>query len=524
MRPKPAILIILDGWGIASPGEGNAIAKAKTPNMDRLIRTYPAMTLAASGNEAGLHVGEMGNSEAGHLNIGAGRIFYQILPRIEKAIVDKSFFENEAFLKAIQYARKNKGSLHLMGLVSSGGVHSHEDQLYALLDLAESQKTKKVFVHAFLDGKDTMYNSGKGFIEKLQEKMKEIKLGKIATLSGRFYAMDRDGRFERTEKVYSAIAKGIGKKSTNAIKAIEQSYKENIFDEEFVPTVITGRNGKPVAKVEDGDAVIFFNFRADRSRQLTNAFVSDDFTGFKRIKKPNIFFVAMTEYEKGLPLEVAFLPDEITEPLARVLSENGQKQLHISETEKYTHITFFLNGQKEEPFQGEDRKVVPSPHVSSYDKKPEMSAREITTRVIKEIKAENYDFIAVNFANADMVSHTGNFEATKKAIEILDKCVGDIAEQALLYGGVVFITADHGNAEEIANLHTGRMDKEHTANPVPFIIVGEKFEGQSMGLPEGVGADLSLVPPVGILGDVAPTILHVLGIKQPIKMTGKPLI
>ncbi|PIR66283.1 MAG: 2,3-bisphosphoglycerate-independent phosphoglycerate mutase [Parcubacteria group bacterium CG10_big_fil_rev_8_21_14_0_10_36_14] len=524
MRPKPAILVILDGWGVAPPGEGNPIAKAKTPNMDKLITSYPAMTLTASGNEVGLCVGEAGNSETGHLNIGAGRVFYQILPRINKAIEDKSFLKNEAFLGAIEHARKNKGNIHIMGLVSSGGVHSHEDHLYALLDLAKSQKIKKVFVHAFLDGKDTIYNSGKGFIEKLQDKMKKLNLGKIATLSGRFYAMDRDGRFERTEKAYSAIAKGIGKKSTNALKAIEQSYKEGVFDEEFIPTFITDRNGKPLAKVEDGDAVIFFNFRADRSRQLTNAFVLDNFSGFKRIKKQNIFFVAMTEYEKELPLEVAFFGDAITEPLARALSDDGLRQLHIAETEKYAHVTFFLNGQQEEQFQGEDRVVIPSPHVASYDKKPEMSAREITTRVIKEIKAENYDFIVVNFANADMVGHTGNFEATKKGIEILDKCVGDIAEQTLLYGGVVFITADHGNAEEIANLHTGRMDKEHTTNPVPFIIVGEKFEGQSMGLPEGVGADLSLVPPVGFLGDVAPTILHVLGIKQPKKMTGNSLI
>lgn len=524
MRSKPIILLILDGWGIAPPRESNAISMAKTPIMNRLILAYPAMTLASSGMEVGLRIGEMGNSEVGHLNIGAGRVYYQTLPRINKAIIDGSFFTNPTLLSACQAVKKNNSALHLMGLVSPGGVHSHEDHLYALLELAKQQKVKDVFVHAFLDGRDTIYNAGKDFIGKLQEKMKELKIGKLATLSGRFYAMDRDNHWDRIEKAYLAMTKSEGLAAKDAIEALEASYANNIFDEEFIPTVIHGRLGKPIAAVSNGDAIIFFNFRADRARQLTKAFVEDNFTGFNRADKLNVFFVTMAEYEKNLPVAVAYPPDLINECLAKVVSDNGLRQLHIAETEKYAHVTFFLNGQKEEPFPGEDRVIIPSPHVPSYDQKPEMAAREITDRAVKEIKGEKYDFIAINFANADMVGHTGDMASTVRGIELLDKCIGEIVEQALLFGGVVFITADHGNAEELANLQTGEKDKEHSTNPVPFIIVGEKFEGQNMGWPQGVGADLSLVPPTGLLGDVAPTILKVMELGQPEEMTGHSLI
>lgn len=524
MRPKPAVLLILDGWGIAPPGESNALSLAKTPVINRLISTYPAMTLAASGMEVGLRIGEMGNSEVGHLNIGAGRVYYQTLPRINKAIMDGTFFDNPAFLSACQTVKKNKSQLHLIGLVSPGGVHSHEEHLYALLELAKNQKVKDVFVHGFLDGRDTIYNAGKDFIGRLQDKMKELKVGKVATLSGRFYAMDRDNHWDRIQKAYLVMAKSEGPATKDPIKALEASYVNNIFDEEFVPTVIHGRFGKPVAAINDGDAIIFFNFRADRARQMTKAFMDNDFNGFAREKKLDILFVAMTEYEKDLQIPIAFSLDLINECLAKIISDNGLRQLHIAETEKYAHITFFLNGQKEESFPGEDRVIIPSPHVSSYDQKPEMSAREITDRVIKEIKQEKYDFIAINFANVDMVAHTGDIASTIKSAEILDKCVSEIVEQTMLFGGVAFITADHGNAEELANLQTGEKDKEHSTNPVPLIIVGEKFEGQNMGLPESVGGDLSLVPPVGLLGDVAPTILKIMELPQPVKMTGHPLI
>jgi len=516
--------MILDGWGIAPPGEANAITQARTPIINKLITTYPAMTLAASGTEVGLQTGEMGNSEVGHLNIGAGRVYYQTLPRINKAITDGSFFSNPVFLDACQTVKKNKSKLHLMGLVSPGGVHSHQEHLYALLELARDQKVKDVFVHAFMDGRDTIYNAGKDFIAKLQEKMKELKTGKLATMSGRFYAMDRDNHWDRLEKTYLAMTKAVGQTTKDPIKALEASYAANIFDEEFVPTVIQNRFGKPVATIEDGDVIIFFNFRADRARQMAKIFVVDDFTGFAREKKINVQFVAMTEYEKDLKIPVAFPPDLINECLAKVISDHGLRQLHIAETEKYAHITFFFNGQKEDQFAGEDRAIIPSPHVPSYAEKPEMSARELTDRVIKEIKEEKYDFIAINFANADMVGHTGDIKATVKGVEFLDRCVGEIVDQVLLFGGVVFITADHGNGEELANLQTGEKDKEHSTNPVPLIIIGEKFEGQNMGLPEGVGADLSLVPPVGLLGDVAPTILKVMELPQPDEMTGHALI
>ncbi|MBU1146287.1 2,3-bisphosphoglycerate-independent phosphoglycerate mutase [Patescibacteria group bacterium] len=523
-RPKPVVLAILDGWGIAPGGKGNAIFDAKTPNVDKLIATYPAMTLRASGDEVGLSWGEMGTSEVGHLNLGTGKIFYQTLPRINKAINDGSFFKKKVLLDAAAHVKKNKSSLHLMGLVSTGRVHTTIDHLYAILKFAKQQKIKNVYIHCFLDGRDTIYNSGVDFIKKLQEKIKESGVGKIATLSGRFYAMDRDNRWDRTEKAYRAIAEGKSDESfSDPIKAVEASYAKKVYDEEFVPIVILERK-KPVATVSENDAIIFFNYRADRARQMTKAFTIENFDKFPRDNFfPKLFFATMTEYEAGLPVKVIFPPEKIKVCLAEVLSEAGLKQLHIAETEKYAHVTFFFNGMREEEFPGEDRIIVPSPHVASYAEKPEMSAKVITEKLIKVIMSRKYDFIVVNFANADMVGHTGKHKETVEAVETVDKCVGQIADVVLPMGGVMVLTADHGNAEEVFNLQTGEIDKEHSTNPVPFILAGRDLKDKE-AVAGGEEADLSLVSPVGVLADVAPTILKIMDIKQPEEMSGTPLI
>ncbi len=523
-RPKPVVLAILDGWGIAPRGKGNAIAAAKTPNIDKLVATYPVMTLRASGDEVGLSWGEMGTSEVGHLNLGTGRIFYQTLPRINKAIGDGSFFKNKVLRDAAAHVKKNKSNLHLMGLVSSGRVHTTLEHLYALLKLAKEQKIKNVFIHCFLDGRDTIYNSGLDFIKKLQAEMKKTGVGKIATISGRFYAMDRDNRSDRTEKAYRAIAEGKSDEYfSDPLEAVKKSYDKKVYDEEFVPVVILERK-KPVANFSEDDAVIFFNYRADRARQMTRAFVMADFNKFPRENfYPKLFFATMTEYEAGLPVKVIFPPEEIKICLAKVLSDAGLKQLHIAETEKYAHVTFFFNGMKEEEFPGEDRIIVPSPHVASYADKPEMSAKIITEKLIKEIMSRKYDFIVVNFANADMVGHTGKFKPTAEAVETVDKYIGQIADIVLPMGGIMALTADHGNAEEVFNLQTGEIDKEHSTNPVPFILVGRDLK-DGVGAAGPVETDISLIPPVGVLADVAPTILKIMNIKQPEEMTGTALI
>lgn len=521
--PKPVVLIILDGVGIAPPSDGNALSRAKMPVFRKLISTYPTMPVRASGEEVGLSWGEMGNSEVGHLTIGAGRIFYQTFPRINKAITDKSFFEISAFLDAAHHAREKKGTLHLVGMVSPGRVHSMDTHLHALLEFCKKQKVKQVAVHAILDGRDTVYNSGVDFITNLLGIIKKIKIGELASLSGRYYAMDRDNRWDRVAKAYAAITGTGGEKADDPIEAIKASYAKNVFDEEFVPTIMT-RTGEPVAPVKDGDAVIFFNFRPDRARELTSAFVLSGFKKFPRTQLRDIFFATMTEYEKGLPVTVAFPPDVITMPLARVISEAGAQQLHIAETEKYAHVTFFLNGTVEDPFRGEERIIIPSPQVAAYDTVPAMSAYQITKRVVKEVDGGKYDAIMVNFANGDMVGHTGNLEATIKAVEVLDECVGKIVDATLAKNGVVLVTADHGNAEEVRNIQTNDIDKEHSTNPVPFVVVGSAFAGQPSPAGEAPGGDLSLVPPVGMLADVAPTMLKIMGIPQPPEMTGQPLI
>jgi len=516
--------MILDGWGVAPDHPGNAIVRANTPIMDNLVRSYPTVTVRASGEAVGLSWGEMGNSEVGHLTIGAGRVFYQSLPRIDRSIGDGTFFGNPALKKAFRHAAKNKSTIHFMGLVSNGGIHAHQNHLHALLDMAKLEKCEDVAIHAFLDGRDADRDSGLNFIRDLQKKIKEVKRGKIATLSGRYYAMDRDNRWDRTERAYRAMVLGESVETfDDPIEAIEASYAKEIFDEEFMPTVIT-KKGEPVATIGEGDAVIFFNFRPDRARQITKALVVPDFDKFEREYIPDLAMTTMTEYEKDLPVEVAFPPEAVETCLGRVISDAGLKQLHIAETEKYAHVTFFLNGTREEPFPGEDRMIVPSPRVASYDLQPEMSANELTAKVLKAVSADEYDFIVMNFANADMVGHTGNIEATIKGIETVDKDIGKIVTVALDKGGAVFITADHGNAEQMVNLQTEAMDKQHSTNIVPFIIAAKQFEGLASPAGEVPGGDLSLMPATGMLADVAPTILKVMNLAIPGEMTGEPLI
>lgn len=522
-RPKPVVLMILDGFGIAPDDPGNAITQAHTPVIDSLIASYPAMPIRASGEAVGLMWGTMGNSEVGHLTMGAGRVYYQSLPRIDRSIEKGEFFQNTAFLKAIEHVKKTKGTLHIAGLLSEGGVHAHSRHCFALLELAKQQGLSKVAVHAILDGRDTLYNAGYGFVEQLQAKIQEFGVGQVASLSGRHYTMDRDNKWDRTEKGYNAIALGIGEQATDPLQAIKDSYAKEVYDEQFVPTVIT-KGGKPVAPIQKGDAVIFFNYRTDRARQFTRALVLPTFDGFQREYIDDLFVTTMMQYEKGLPVEIAYPPEVITKGLSEVLSNTGLKQLHIAETEKYAHVTFFFNGTREDPFPGEERVVIPSPKVASYDETPEMSAPAVTDRIVKEVKAGTYDVIITNFANADMVGHTGNLEATKRAIEVVDAAVGRIVEAVLAKDGVVLITADHGNAEEMSNLTTAQMDKEHSTNPIPFIIIGNAYAGQQSVVGDIPNNDLSLISPVGMVADVAPTILHILGVPKPQGMTGQSLI
>ncbi|MFH1457189.1 MAG: 2,3-bisphosphoglycerate-independent phosphoglycerate mutase [Patescibacteria group bacterium] len=515
--PKPVVLIILDGWGVAPDSFGNVITIAKTPNFDRYCREYFCSILQASGEAVGLPYGEIGSSEVGHINIGAGKIIYQDLPRINKAIIDGSFATNPFFLKACKNVHKNKSSLHLIGLLSDGGVHASVEHLYALLEIAKGQNLEKVFVHVILDGRDMAYNSGLELIESLEHKMKEIGIGKIATISGRFWSMDRDNRWDRTEKAYNAIALGDAENFfSDPLEAVKVSYSNKKYDEEMEPVIINK------TKIISDDSVIFFNFRPDRARQLTKAFVLPGFDKFKReVYLQGLFFVTMTQYEKNLSVSVAFPPDFVEYPLARILSENDLKQLHVSETEKYAHVTYFFNGGAEKVFNGEKDILVPSPKVDSYDKKPEMSAREIKTIVLKEIQGGQYDFMVINFANADMVGHTGAIKATVKAVETVDKCLGEIVVAVLEKQGVVIITSDHGNAEELINQNSGEIIKEHSTNPVPFIVVGNNF--RRLDVPDG-GIDLTMLTPSGVLADVSPTILKIMGIEKPKDMTGQSLV
>ncbi|KKS34753.1 MAG: 2,3-bisphosphoglycerate-independent phosphoglycerate mutase [Parcubacteria group bacterium GW2011_GWC2_42_12] len=522
VRPKPIVLIVLDGWGIATPYAGNAIGLADTPNIKSYLVKYPSTTLVASGEGVGLPWGESGNSEVGHLNLGLGRILYQSLPRINKAIADRSFYENKILLKAIEQVKNKKSKLHFISLVSNGCVHSSLEHLAALIDMARENEVNNFYVHAILDGRDTPFNSGSNFIKEVEKSLAGSN-GKIASLHGRFYAMDRDNHWDRTAKSYDAMVLGLGETNRSAEKAIEESYKKKIYDEEFMPTVIT-EAGEPVAKISDNDAVIFLNYRPDRARQLTKAFVLPGFEKFKRDQYLNIFFAGLVEYEASLPMAVVFPSEIIKNTLGEVLAQAGLKQLRIAETEKYAHVTYFFNGGQEKKSVGEDQVLIPSPSVSSYAEKPEMSALEITDKVIAAVEQESYDFILINFANADMVGHTGNLPATIKAVEAVDKCVGRIVKSVLSQAGLLFITADHGNAEGLFNMQTGMIDKEHSANPVPLLIISQDYEGKSLSLRDAPGGDLSLVKPQGMLADMAPTILKIMGVPKPPEMTGRSLI
>ncbi|MBT4349514.1 2,3-bisphosphoglycerate-independent phosphoglycerate mutase [bacterium] len=523
-RPRPVVLIVLDGFGLAPPSRANAISLAKTPNFDKYMSNYPVMPVSAAGGAVGLNWGEIGNSEVGHLSLGSGTICYQNLPRITKSISEGDFFSNEAFISACKHVKEKGSSLHLMGLMSSGGVHSFNEHLYALVELAKKEKVERVYIHAFLDGRDVPYSSGLNFIAKLQEKLKIIGLGAIASISGRFYAMDRDNNWDRIEKAYRAIVDGKNEiKYEDPVEAIKASYNQGIYDEEFVPTAIVDDRQQAKGKIQDGDGIIFFNFRSDRARQLTKALVLPGFEKFKCQYFQNLFMVTMTEYEKDLPVTIAFPPIVIKTPLAKVIADAGLKQLHTAETEKFAHVTYFFNGGSDIIFDNEDRELIPSPHVPSYDQKPAMSAREITNKLVQKIKEGNYDFIVVNYANADMVGHTGNLNATIEAVEILDKLIGELVDTILSYNGVALITADHGNAEVMYDLQTGEISKEHSNNPVPLFVIGQQFAGKSV-LPGLSGRDLSQITPVGVLADIAPTVLKIMGLKKPAKMTGSSLV
>lgn len=523
-RPRPAALIVLDGFGVAPDDEGNAVTRAKMPNFQKYIQRYPVVTLKSSGETVGLMWGEMGNSEVGHLTIGAGRVHFQALPRIEQAIEDESFFENEELLRAINHAKENKGTLHVMGILSSGKVHGYDKHIYKVLEMAKKHKCKKVAVHAILDGRDALYNSGIDFLDELRVVMRR-KGGELATVMGRFYAMDRDNRWDRTQMAYNAIVKGEAEmKTRDALETVKEFYAKDVFDENMPPIVCTDRKEKPVAIMQEGDAIIFTNFRADRARQITRAIALPEFQGFQRDWMKNVFMTTFSEYEKNLPVRVAFPSQDIPNTLAEVISNNGLVQLHVAETEKYAHVTFFLNGKHEKPFPQEDRQIVPSPQVAKYNEKPEMSAYEITERTVRAVQTGNYDAICINFANPDMVAHTGDFQATVKANEVIDECVGRIVNEVLERGGIVFITADHGNAEEVANLKTGEIDKEHSTNPVPFFMISNDLEGRSGISGDIPNGDLSLVQPIGTLADVAPTMLRAMGIEKPEDMTGTSLL
>jgi 2,3-bisphosphoglycerate-independent phosphoglycerate mutase len=525
MAYKLVTLVIFDGLGVAPSSEGNAVSRAKMTNLKNYIKNYPVATLYASGNEVGLLFGEMGNSEVGHLNIGAGRVYYQSCPRINNDISSGDFFKNQAFLQAFEHIKKNKSNLHLVGLLGTGNVHASDAHLYALLDFcAQNKLANRTFIHGILDGRDALYNSGKNFVQDLLNKIAAVKVGELASLSGRFYALDRDNRWDRCEKAYKAIVKGEAERSgDDPLKLIDDAYAQKNYDEEFIPSVIT-KKGKPVATIKENDAVIFFNFRPDRARQLTKAFVLPGFNKFERAYIKNLFFVTMTEFEKDLPVVVAYPPVVVHNSLAEAVSKAGKKQFHVAETEKYAHITFFLNGTVEEPFAGEERVIVPSPKVATYSEAPEMSAAGVAKEAVKAIDNGKYDLVALNFANPDMVGHTGNVEATIKGCEAADKALGEVVEHTLAKGGVVVITADHGNAEEVINLQTGEIDKEHSTNPVPFLLISKDLQGQAGPAGDPPEGDLSLMHPVGVLADVAPTVLSLLGLDVPSEMTGTPLM
>lgn len=508
--PRPLLLIVLDGWGVHPRTEGNAILQASTPNMDSLTGHYPSTTISISGLDVGLPEGQMGNSEVGHMHLGSGRVVYQDLTLIHRAIDDGSFLSNPVLLDAIKAAKAAGGRLHFMGLLGDGGVHSHQRHLEALVELASREKAEAIFLHLFLDGRDTAPTSGQQFLIDLQEKLKRTPNVQIVTLSGRYYAMDRDKRWERTERAYRALTEGVGVPAVSPLEAIRKSYQEGVTDEFVLPTVIQGC--LPQGLVRDGDGVIFFNFRADRARQITRAFTEKNFKEFPRKRRIALSsYVTMTEYDKTFDLPAAFPPRELRNILGAVASQHGIRQLRIAETEKYAHVTYFFNCGEEKRYPLEDRILIPSTKaVPTYDLKPEMSAYEVTEALFQQIEERRYDLMVLNYANADMVGHTGKFEATVRACEVVDECVGKIVETILEQKGRAIITGDHGNAEQMVDYETGEVHTAHTSNPVPLIVVDEALRSHR------------LAPGSAI--DVAPTILKLFGIPQPPEMTGRCLL
>ena len=502
------VLMILDGFGLSNDKSYNAIHLAETPHLDWLMEKFPCQAGAASGMDVGLPDGQMGNSEVGHTNIGAGRIVYQELTRITKAIEDGDFFSNKALIDAVENAKNFDTALHLYGLLSDGGVHSHNAHLYALLTLAKRHGLSKVYVHAFLDGRDTPPASGMNFIKELESKMQEIGIGKIATISGRYYAMDRDNRWERVQLAFDALTQGKGNTAASALECMEQTYAENVNDEFVMPTIILD-NGKPTATINANDSIIFFNFRPDRAREMTRAFCDPNFNEFSRSMIP-LYYCCFTEYDITIPNKhVAFHAQSMNNVLGQYLADKGMSQLRLAETEKYAHVTFFFNGGREEPYEGEDRILVPSPKVATYDLQPEMSAHEVADKLVEAINAKKYDLIVVNFANCDMVGHTGVMDATKKAVNTVDSCVAQAMDAMLKNGTRMFLCADHGNADKMVDESTGTPFTAHTTNPVPFVL----FNCPGQSLASG-----------GRLADIAPTLLDMMGLPVPSEMTGKSLL
>ena len=510
MSKKPVVLMILDGYGLNDNCDHNAVCEGRTPVMDQLMSQCPFVKGNASGLAVGLPDGQMGNSEVGHLNMGAGRIVYQELTRITKSIQDGDFFDVPEFLQAVENCRKNDSALHLWGLVSDGGVHSHNTHIYGLLELARRNGLDKVYVHCFLDGRDTPPASGKGYVEELEAKMKELGVGKVASVMGRYYAMDRDNRWDRVERAYNALTRGEGGTAVSAAAGIQASYDAEVNDE-FVEPFVVVEDGKPVATVKDNDSVIFFNFRPDRAREITRAFCDDDFKGFARDRRLNLTYVCFTDYDDTIANKlVAFKKEAIVNTFGQFLADHDMTQARIAETEKYAHVTFFFNGGVEEPNKGEDRILVPSPKVATYDLQPEMSAPAVCDKLVEAIKSGKYDVVIINFANPDMVGHTGIEDAAIKAIETVDACVGRAVDAVKEMDGVQFICADHGNAEQLVDYETGTPFTAHTTNPVPFILVNAD---PSYKLREG-----------GCLADIAPTLIELMGMEQPKEMTGKSLL
>jgi 2,3-bisphosphoglycerate-independent phosphoglycerate mutase len=509
MSKSPVALIILDGFGCRTEKKGNAVSAANKPNFDRFWNTFPHSTLTASGEAVGLPEGQMGNSEVGHMNIGAGRVVYQSLTKVNISIREGEFEKNETFHGAMDHVKKHGTSLHLFGLLSDGGVHSHIEHMFALLKLAADEGVEKVYIHAFLDGRDVGPKTAETYIKQTLDKMNEYGVGEFATISGRYYSMDRDKRWERVEKAYRAMVDGEGPSYSNPLDVVEDSYQHGIFDEFVLPSVITKEDGQPVATIKDNDAVIFYNFRPDRAIQISNTFTNKDFRSFDRGDKHpnNLYFVCLTHFSETVDGYVAFKPSNLDNTIGEVLSQNNLKQLRIAETEKYPHVTFFMSGGREEKFPGEERILINSPKVATYDLQPEMSAYEVTDALMKEIEANHFDAIILNYANPDMVGHSGMLEPTVKAIETVDECLGRVVDLIVKKGGTAIITADHGNADEVITLE-GQPMTAHTTNPVPVIVTKSGVE-----LREG-----------GILADLAPTMLGLLGIELPVEMTGRTLV